>query len=399
MNRWGWHEDSLDRVCRISYGTRVTKKRDAGTVYPVYGGGGATFRIDRYNREDCTIVSRFGMSESCVRHVREKFFLNDSGLSLSPINPNNLLPKYLDYFLFASQKEIYSLGRGSAQKNLDVKRFRELRISYPASLREQKRIVAILDEAFAGIDTAIANTEKNLANARELFEFLLNSIFRLSPSHWAEVQLKEICTIKHGFSFRSKYFSKEGKYILLTPGSFKEEGGFRDQGERTKYYSGEIPSGYILNKGDFLVAMTEQASGLLGSSLVVPRSDQYLHNQRLGLLRPLQKVEWHNDFYLHQFSTFAFRAAVDATASGVKVRHTSPKKLGEVNVKVPPTVGEQKHVADRLNELNRQTRQLQHLYEGKLIALDALKQSLLRRAFLGELTADTVDAEPQEANA
>ena len=52
-----------EEVCQIEYETRVTRKKDAGTIYPVYGGGGATFRIDDYNREDCVIVSRFAMSK------------------------------------------------------------------------------------------------------------------------------------------------------------------------------------------------------------------------------------------------------------------------------------------------------------------------------------------------
>src|SRR6056297_2110627 len=119
--REGWNQKTLDEACEIHYGERVTKKRDSGTVFPVYGGGGETFRIDRFNREDCTSVSRIGMSESCVRHVSGKFFLNDSGLSLRPRNPIKLYARFLDYFLHASQKQIYSLGRGSAQRNLDVK--------------------------------------------------------------------------------------------------------------------------------------------------------------------------------------------------------------------------------------------------------------------------------------
>ncbi|MDZ7781904.1 MAG: restriction endonuclease subunit S [Halioglobus sp.] len=56
-------------------------------------------------------------------------------------------------------------------------------------LTEQKRIVAILDEAFAGIDAAIANTEKNLANARELFESYLNSVFS-QRGGWVETLSK-----------------------------------------------------------------------------------------------------------------------------------------------------------------------------------------------------------------
>src|ERR1700674_3322153 len=90
----------LGEVCNVDYGTRVVQKRDGGSVYPVYGGGGATFKLDSFNREDCMVISRFGMSEQCTRFVSGKFFLNDSGLTVVPKN-GTLLPKFLDYQIFS----------------------------------------------------------------------------------------------------------------------------------------------------------------------------------------------------------------------------------------------------------------------------------------------------------
>jgi type I restriction enzyme S subunit len=183
---------------------------------------------------------------------------------------------------------------------------------------------------------------------------------------------------------------------LLTPGSFYESGGYRDQGNKTKYYIGEIPKGFILKKGDFLFAMTEQAVGLLGSSLIVPESDKFLHNQRLGLVQVNDGFGWHNDFFFHQFNTRRFRSAVQSSASGVKVRHTSPKKLGVISVCFPPTIAEQKIVADNLNELYAETQRLETIYHQKIAALNELKQSILQKAFTGELTADTPKTAKEE---
>jgi type I restriction enzyme S subunit len=84
--------------------------------------------------------------------------------------------------------------------------------------------------------------------------------------------------------------------VLLTPGNFYETGGYRDRGEKQKYYTGEIPSGYVLNQGELLVAMTEQAAGLLGSPILVPESGKFLHNQRLGLVTNKLGVAWSNEF-------------------------------------------------------------------------------------------------------
>ena len=72
--------------------------------------------------------------------------------------------------------------------------------------------------------------------------------------------------------------------MVLTPGNFLEEGGFKEKADKAKWYIGPIPADYILSKGDLIVAMTEQAEGLLGSGALIPRSGVYLHNQRRGFV-------------------------------------------------------------------------------------------------------------------
>lgn len=138
-----WEYKRLDEACRIDFGTRVVQKKDGGSTYDVYGGGGATFKMDRYNREDCFIVSRFAMSPKCTRYVKGKFFLNDSGLSVSSNSPS-LTQAFVDCFLLANNDKIYAMGKGAAQRNLDMASFRKMSIPVPP-LDEQQRIVAELD--------------------------------------------------------------------------------------------------------------------------------------------------------------------------------------------------------------------------------------------------------------
>lgn len=142
--REGWTYKTIEDACSINYGTRVVQKKDKGSTYYVYGGGGATFMIDRYNREDCFIVSRFAMSPKCTRYVEGKFFLNDSGLSVSTNDEGFLCQKFLDKVLLANNDNIYAMGKGMAQRNLDMPSFRKLIIPIPP-IEEQERIVAELD--------------------------------------------------------------------------------------------------------------------------------------------------------------------------------------------------------------------------------------------------------------
>ena len=92
------------------------------------------------------------------------------------------------------------------------------------------------------------------------------------PEDWSITPLAGLVAILHGFGFESRYFRSAGKYRLTTPGHFHETGGFRDIGNKQKFYEGPLPDDYLLSGGDLIVAMTEQADGLLGSAAFVPTS-------------------------------------------------------------------------------------------------------------------------------
>lgn len=127
-------------------------------------------------------------------------------------------------------------------------------------------------------------------------------------------------------------------------------------------------------EGDLLVAMTEQAAGLLGSPILVPEPNKFLHNQRLGLVINKPGVAWTNEFFFHVFNTRYVRKEIHDSASGVKVRHTSPTKIGEVVVSFPTSVSEQMAIVAKLNDLDEETQRLESIYQQKLAALDELKK-------------------------
>lgn len=147
--------------------------------------------------------------------------------------------------------------------------------------------------------------------------------------------LGDFLTVEHGFAFKGEYFSDSGKYIVLTPGNFYEEGGFKLRPNKDRYYFGEIPVRYILKRKDLIVAMTEQAEGLLGCPAFIPESNRYLHNQRLGLVLPKSNVA-DKSFLYFLFNTFLVRQQIRNSSSGTKVRHTSPERIYGVKVRMPP---------------------------------------------------------------
>lgn len=303
------------------------------------------------------------------------------------IRPSKELdPQFLAHLIRSPdyRERLETLSTGATMKNLSNTALGDLLVSVPP-LGEQQRIVGVLDEAFGGIATAKANTEKNLQNARAIFESYLQSVFTQRGARWDERPFSELCDIKHGYAFDGEHFTNSGEYVLLTPGNFYERGGYRDRGVKQKYYIGEIPRDYVLAEGDLLVAMTEQAAGLLGSPILVPESGKFLHNQRLGLVTARSGMPWLNEFFFHVFNTQPVRKAIHGSASGVKVRHTSPTKIGDVKVPFPTSIDEQRRIVSTLAALSEESERLKRVYEQKLAALDALKQSLLREAFSGRL--------------
>lgn len=104
---------------------------------------------------------------------------------------------------------------------------------------------------------------------------------------WKEIKLGEICSIKHGWAFKGEFFTDKGERIVVTPGNFFEQGGFRLQIGKEKFYSADFPKEYLLKKDDLVIAMTEQGEGLLGSPALIPTDYKFLHNQRIGLFQDL----------------------------------------------------------------------------------------------------------------
>ena len=196
-------------------------------------------------------------------------------------------------------------------------------------------------------------------------------------AEWRDCKLGELLQIKHGFAFLGEHFANAGSHVVLTPGNFLEEGGFKEKSEKAKWYSGPIPSDYILNEGDLIVAMTEQAEGLLGSSAIIPRSGVYLHNQRLGLVQIRDVTQADKHFLYYLFNSKPVRQQIRGSASGTKIRHTAPSRIAEVKVSVP-LLPVQQRIAGILSAYD----QLMENSQRRIRILEAMARALYREWFV-----------------
>lgn len=174
-NSTKWETETLSEAIVMNFGTRITKKNQSGTVYPVYGGGGESFRTDSHNRTDEYVISRFAMSENCVRFVNGPFWLLDSGgtFEISEKYKGKLKKEFVGRLLLHLQDDIYECSRGGGQRNLDTEQFGELEIPIPP-IEVQEQILSQLqgykDEIDASMQQVKLAEEKARGFIDELWE-------------------------------------------------------------------------------------------------------------------------------------------------------------------------------------------------------------------------------------
>jgi type I restriction enzyme S subunit len=295
--------------------------------------------------------------------------------------------KFLYYYLSSIVDLLNSLGTGATFKELSGGKLKEVTVPLPP-LAEQQRIVGLLDEAFEGLATAKANAEKNLQNARALFESHLQSVFTQRGPGWVEMTIGELCDIKHGYAFDGADFSNdvpEGNPLVVTPGNFTEDSKLLFNERNTKRFSGSTPAGFQFDIGDLVVVMTDLSSKMkiLGKPAFVETND-VLHNQRIGrLVFSTDRVEKRLLYYF--MMTEGFLKNIKMSSTGTMVKHTAPKRIMSNVIPFPANRKEQRAIVTKLDDLREETQRLARLYERKLAALEALKKSLLHQAFTGEL--------------
>lgn len=252
-------------------------------------------------------------------------------LTFEPKDPNVLLPELLPFICQTDAFFDHALGTsaGSLSPRTSYKALQNFEFPLPP-IEEQKRIAEILWAADEAVD---AHKQVQRKGERLLAVTLFQ---RLSESSNSIRKLGSFAKIRHGFAFKSKFFSDADEMpLLLTPGNFTLDGKLSFSEKNTKRYSGEYPHDFVLSRNDIVVVMTDltPSAKLLGMPAFV-ENDMILHNQRIG------KLIFDDSVILPGFLYFSllndgFRRQIRRSASGTTVKHTSPDRLLSSNVSVP----------------------------------------------------------------
>ena len=300
---------------------------------------------------------------------------------------------YLFLSSTAAYKQFDNLAAGSTVRTLNIDLVKKVQVSFPP-LPEQKRIVTILDEVFSSITQAVINAEKNLINARELFESYLNNVFTQKGEGWVEDKIEAVSTVINGYSFKSTDFATDNeiKSIKITNVGVKKF--VKTSGNNLPTEFQEELSNYIIHEGNIVIALTRTiiAEGL--KVAIVPREyNGSLLNQRVAALISKEDII-DNDFLYYFLGTKFVKDYVLSNVNTLMQPNLSLTDLKRLLI-VHPSLKEQQILVREINALSKEVKELESIYQQKLNALSELKQSILQKAFSGELTSDDI---PKQAN-
>lgn len=167
-----------------------------------------------------------------------------------------------------------------------------------------------------------------------------------------EYKLGDLIEVTRGMSLPGEFYSTEGEYIRLTCGNFDYvNNSFKENKSKDDlYYVGKIKSEFIMEKGDIITPLTEQAIGLLGSTAIIPESGKYIQSQDVAKVT-CKKGMIDHDFAYYLIPSKCVKEQLSAAAQQTKIRHTSPDAIKACKVFVPP-LSEQKKIASVLSALD-----------------------------------------------
>jgi type I restriction enzyme, S subunit len=296
--------------------------------------------------------------------------------------------------------ELMKQAERSLIPSMSVKHLAEIKIPVPP-LSEQKRIVAIVDEAFEAIDIAINNTKQNLTNARELFESYLNAIFTQKNNVWVERKLGDTEIIQiidgdRGTNYPQKSdFQMEGHCLFLNTKNVRPNGFNFDITMFITEEKDKLLRKGKLNRRDVLLT----TRGTIGNIAVYDDSVEFDHiriNSGMLIFRPNEKFIT-SEYLFEVLRSSKMKSQIEKLTSGAAQPQLPIKTLVNFTFPVPTQIEEQHKIVLSLHELSEQTQRLEAIYQEKLAALTELKQSILQKAFTGELTADSVNQTPKKA--
>ncbi len=390
----GWQQTTLGAVAQVGAGNSAPQGEThfSDGVYPFFRTsdagrirfGDITKSTDKLNEKGIEGLRKFPAGTILFPKSGASTFLNhrvmmavdgyvSSHLATIVGDESKVDRRFLLYFLGTVSAQ--DLVQDHAYPSLNLPLISGIPIFLPP-LPEQHRIVALLDEAFNGIATARANAEKNLHNARALFESHLQSVFAQPGEGWITRRVSEVA--KHSL----------GKMLDKA----------KNKGDLQPYLRNMNVRWFEFDLSDllempFLPTEAEKYTAVKGDILICEggypgRAAIWDEDYPIHFQKALHRVRFHEPEHNKWFVYFLYAqdkaGELKKHFNGAGIQHFTGEGLARFEVPLPP-LPQLRRAVEKFDALAAETQRLESLYQRKLAALDALKQSLLHQAFSGAL--------------
>lgn len=396
-----WEEKTLGEIASIKGGKRLPKGEKLSTEKTNH----PYIRVTDFNDRGTVDIDNVQFITDGIYEQIKNYTISSSDLYISiagTIGKSGIIPKELDganltenacklvyktknisnrYVYYYTQtnlfkEQIFDKTKMAAMPKLALTRLATVKLLVP-SLLEQERIVAKLDKSFEAIDKVKANAEQNLTNAKELFESALNKVFTENTEGWEEKTLGEVTQIISGTTpdtTNVKFWGNENYWI--TPAEINENCLYvRDTARKITNYAIESCSLRPMPRGTVIFSSRAPIGKLAISDVDVLYCNQGFKNFICSKCL--------NSKFLYYF-LLKNKQYLISLGKGTTFKEVSKSIVSSVEIKYPP-LSEQQKIVEKLDKLQEQTKQLEAIYTQKIKDLDELKQSILQKAFRGEL--------------
>ena len=289
----------------------------------------------------------------------------------------DMVLKYAYYSLLYITEEIERSVVGAVGLvHVTKKSLNEFKIPAPP-IPEQIRIVEILDQALSDINEVRVGTLQNLKNVRELFDSYLQQVFSQRGEGWVEKSISELGLVQTGNTPSTSDKNNFGDFIpFVKPGHFLDGGslnldidGLSEQGKKQSR---------VIPENSVLMVCIGATIGKCGFSEL-----EVTCNQQVNALTPVEELN--HRFAYYQMLTPGFQSKVIRLSGQATLPIINKKKWSSLPLAYP-CVTEQLEIVSRLDGLKERTLDLEAVYQNKMGELEALKKSILQKAFTGKLT-------------
>ena len=385
----GWETKSLGELCRLLSGQHIEAKdynaegrgigyltgpSDFGPLHPVVTKWTEHPKVMAANGDILITVKGSGVGKINLLDQDEVAISRQ----LMAVRVTNANSRFVHAFLSSAFDHFQSLSTGAAIPGISRDQVLGLEIAVPP-LAEQQRIVGVLDEAFACLATAQANAEKNLQNARALFESHLQSVFTHRGKGWEQKRIPDVCiTFGRGKSRhrpRNEPSLYGGDYPFIQTGDLSNADHVITTYTQT-YSAKGLAQSKLWPKGTVgiaIVGATIGETGILGFDGCFPDSI-------IGMNVDPKKA----DPFFIEYMLQHFKETVKSQGEGSARENINLATFDRLVFPIPPIV-DQHLIVKKFDLIKKETQRLESLYQQKQAALSALKKSLLHQAFSGEL--------------